>query len=441
LLARIKTEVHAQCRAVEQRQRQVEQARQRLAQGEFSLALGLADDLGASVAQQLQQDANLRQRDFQSACQRARQALDWQAWPDAVAGVLDAGRLRPHDDQYAALRHELIAGLQCQLETAMRDGRLDRAQHHLGWLNELGLDNSTLGTSRRVWQECARAVAEIRRADYAAAGRLLRAARQLLGEAAWLDEAIRTLTSMAEGQDQLWGGPLGLVLDASELQQTAAQRSPRLRNGHGLQRPASSQDHYGRGEKDAAAMWDAGFVLHVGSAQSALVVTRPRIKIGPVTRSQPVDIPLVGAGSAATVVIERLEDDYFLRADEPVQVNSQRVTTKLLSHGDKIVLGERAGLLFQLPCPASNSAVLEVVGARLPRADTRHVVLLSDTLVVGPHRQSHLMNSSLPDTLVIQGRSGGLAARVGAEHVSLPWGQTVEVAGLPVTVIPSARTA
>ncbi|MFO0914930.1 MAG: hypothetical protein U0795_18365 [Pirellulales bacterium] len=438
LIARITAAAEAQRQAVHQRQRTVEQARQRLARGEYSLAIGMVQDLGESVARQLQQDADVRQRDFQGACQKARRALDWQAWPEAVDAVADAGRLQSRDERYVALRRELIRLLQEHLDQSLREGRLDRTQNFLNWLTELDVDGETLGTWRRAWHECTRAVREIQQANYSAAARQLRAARQLLGEVSWLDEAIRTVAAMAEGQDQLWSGPLGLVLDSANLQQTAMLPAPRA--GAGPRRSILPRvGEVAGGEREAAM--SAGFVLHVGSAQGVWVVDRSCVRIGPMGRSQAVDIPLMGAGSAASIVIERLEEDYFLRSEVPVQVNGQGVTHKLLRHGDKIVLGERAGLLFSLPCPASNSAVLEVVGARLPRADTRHVVLLGDTLVVGPHRQAHLLNSSLTETLVIQARSGQLAARVGDHQIELPWGQTVEVGGMPVTVIPGSRPA
>src|SRR5207244_2143048 len=95
------------------------------------------------------------------------------------------------------------------------------------------------------------------------------------------------------------------------------------------------------------------------------------------------------------VTIERVEEDYFLTAEKPVQVNGAPVRRKLLAGGDQIALSPRCRIKFELPHPASTSAVLTLSGARLPSSDARRVILLDRAMVLGPGANAHMRADGL----------------------------------------------
>ena len=163
------------------------------------------------------------------------------------------------------------------------------------------------------------------------------------------------------------------------------------------------------------------FIIRVDGVGSFLVLRSPRVTIGPVSSSRMPDVGLVADPGLPVATIERLDDDYFVRAAQLVAVNDRSAVGdagRLLATGDRVALSPRCRLAFHLPSPASTSAVLELTGSRLPMADVRRVILMDRDLIIGPHagadashgsvgraRRNRPAPSRRPAVLRVQGRS------------------------------------
>ena len=77
-------------------------------------------------------------------------------------------------------------------------------------------------------------------------------------------------------------------------------------------------------------------------------------------------------------------EDYFLVAHGPVRVNRRVVTRTLLRDGDRVVLGEKAKLVFHKPSVKSGTAVLKLSHRCRLAQDVSAVVLFHDTCLIGP---------------------------------------------------------
>jgi len=114
--------------------------------------------------------------------------------------------------------------------------------------------------------------------------------------------------------------------------------------------------------------------------------------------------------------IERAEDDYFIRSSSPIRVNDVTTTNKLLIDGDRIALSPRCRMKFHIPNPASTTAMLVLSGARLGRADVRHIILMDRDILIGPSGGNHILAESLDETVTIYAQNGRLLCKA-AEKV------------------------
>ena len=150
------------------------------------------------------------------------------------------------------------------------------------------------------------------------------------------------------------------------------------------------------------------FLLQVDGAGSFLVVRGAAVSVGPVSSSRLCDVGLLARANLPVALIERLDDDYVLRSDGDVRVNDQPVTSRLLAPGDRIALGSRCTLKYRLPNAASTSALLDLTGAKLPRADVRKVILLDRSIILGPGKTGHIRADELDRPAVLHVRDGEL---------------------------------
>jgi hypothetical protein len=136
-------------------------------------------------------------------------------------------------------------------------------------------------------------------------------------------------------------------------------------------------------------------LLWIDGVGGYLVCLKSRISLG---RAQPgtnVDVPVLADISRLHAELHRDAEGYVIEAHKPVCVNGKALNRGPLQDGDRVTLGNSLQLLFRLPVPLSGSARLDIVsGHRLPTA-VDGVLLMADTLVLGPSSQSHVQ---APDT-------------------------------------------
>src|SRR5204863_6259859 len=81
---------------------------------------------------------------------------------------------------------------------------------------------------------------------------------------------------------------------------------------------------------------------------------------------------------------------YVIESTRALQVNGQSAPKALLRPGDRVTLGAACQFLFQVPVPLSTTARLELVsGHRLPLS-VDGILLMAETLVLGPGPQAHV---------------------------------------------------
>jgi hypothetical protein len=157
-------------------------------------------------------------------------------------------------------------------------------------------------------------------------------------------------------------------------------------------------------EPDSAA--EQGMVLQIDGVGSFLIFTGSSLSVGPMTSPKRPAIGLLADPNLPTLKICRCEDDYFVSGPKPSQEGG--ATGRLLADGDRIVLSDRCYLKFNLPNRASATAVLTLVGVRLPRCDIQSILLADRDILIGPTKGHHIRAVLMERTLVLMVRQGKL---------------------------------
>jgi tetratricopeptide (TPR) repeat protein len=153
------------------------------------------------------------------------------------------------------------------------------------------------------------------------------------------------------------------------------------------------------------------FFLWIDGVGGYLVCLGSRVTIGQATPDAYVDIPLFADVSRQHATLVRDAEGYMLEATRPLMVNGHKVDRTLLQNGDRVTLGTSCQLSFVQAVPVSTSARIEVVsGHRLPLT-VEGVLLMADTLVLGPGPQAHVVMPELDQPLVLYRQKDGLAMR------------------------------
>lgn len=153
------------------------------------------------------------------------------------------------------------------------------------------------------------------------------------------------------------------------------------------------------------------FVLQVDGVGSFIVFRDARVTVGPISSSARPMLALMADPNLPVILIERMEGDYFVRSQTPVEVNGQAVTEKLLADGDRITLSPRCSIRFHLPNPASTTAVLTVTGARLSRPDIKQLILMDRDILIGPYANDHIRTEQLKEPVALFAQNGRLLCR------------------------------
>jgi hypothetical protein len=155
------------------------------------------------------------------------------------------------------------------------------------------------------------------------------------------------------------------------------------------------------------------YLLWVDGVGGFLVCMGNRVTIGQATPESHVDIPLYADVSRLHASLTRDSEGYLLEATRPVQVNGRTVERALLRSHDRLTLGNGCQIQFSQPVPVSATARLDVrSGHRLALA-VDGILLMADTLVLGPGSQAHVTIPDLDQAVILFRQKDGLAVRYG----------------------------
>jgi hypothetical protein len=152
-------------------------------------------------------------------------------------------------------------------------------------------------------------------------------------------------------------------------------------------------------------------LLWVDSVGGYLVCLDDHVTLGRSDATTLADIPLLGDVSRRHATISRSGDGYLIQAIQPTFVNGKPIETALLRDGDVIRLGGSVELGFRVPNAASATARLDLLSRhRLPLA-VDAVILMAETCILGPGKQSHIPAARFTAPVVIYRQGGSLWCR------------------------------
>jgi len=151
---------------------------------------------------------------------------------------------------------------------------------------------------------------------------------------------------------------------------------------------------------------DQCLILEIDGVGSFLIFIGGSVSVGPISSPRRPSLGLMADPNLPTVKICRCEDDYFVSGPKPAQEG--QATGRLLADGDQITLSDRSYLKFHLPNRASTTAVLTLMGVRLPRCDVQSIILADHDILIGPTKGHHIRAVLLDRTVVMLVREGRL---------------------------------
>jgi hypothetical protein len=151
--------------------------------------------------------------------------------------------------------------------------------------------------------------------------------------------------------------------------------------------------------------------LWIDGVGGFLVCLGSRVTIGQATPDAYVDVPLFADVSREHAVIRRDAEGYVLEALRPVQVNGQAAEKALLRPNDRITLGTSCQLQFRQPVPVSTTARLDLTSGQRLSLSVDGVLLMADTLVIGPGEHAHVSVPDLKQAVVLFRNKDGLGVR------------------------------
>jgi tetratricopeptide (TPR) repeat protein len=153
------------------------------------------------------------------------------------------------------------------------------------------------------------------------------------------------------------------------------------------------------------------YLLWVDGVGGYLICMGNRLVLGQAGLEGRADIPLVADIARLHAVLTRDTEGTVIEAMRDLRVNGRPVTRALLRANDRLTLGATCQLQFRLPVPVSTTIRLDVTsGHRLPLA-LDGVLLMSETLLLGPGPQAHVVVPNLTQTIVLFRNKDGLGLR------------------------------
>lgn len=153
------------------------------------------------------------------------------------------------------------------------------------------------------------------------------------------------------------------------------------------------------------------YLLWIDGIGGYLVCLSHRLTLGQANPEADVDIPLLADVSRHHATLQRDTEGYFLEAIRKTQVNGQATEKVLLRSADRITLGSSCQMQFWQPVPVSASARLDLVSGHRFLHPVDSVLMMADTLLIGPGPQAHVVMPDLTQPLVLYRQKTSLAVR------------------------------
>lgn len=154
------------------------------------------------------------------------------------------------------------------------------------------------------------------------------------------------------------------------------------------------------------------FLLWVDGVGGYLVCLGNDVLLGQAVANGSVDVPILGDLSRQHATIRREGENYLVVPLQPIRVRGQLVRqATLLRDGDELSLGEQVKVRFRQPHVLSASARLEWVSRHRSQPSADGVILMAESLVLGPDQQNHVVCRNWSHDVVLYRRDGQLFCR------------------------------
>ena len=389
----------------------VAQARQHIQDGWLSAGeqiLNGTDD-NDSQAGIVRQQAEVARLQIGQAIKKVEQALGRNDLDGAIEIALKAGVLGHQGHEVVELVSKLRSLAIKRIRENLIEGRMNMAQSFWQRVSPIADGCGEISELGRVLAQCRQA------AEYIAAGRpreavpLLRKVKSVCPSAKWLTPLTDQARQAADLLDELAASPISpdITDDGQQMTEDKEQKTDEISNVENKQ-PRSIED---TSSGVRVSSLPSKFILQMDGIGSFIVLRDGRVTVGPVSSSAQPTVGLMADPNLPVATIERAEDDYFIRSTRPVRVNDATTTNKLLVNGDRIGLSPRCGMRFNIPNPASTTAILSLSTARLGRADVRQIILMDRDILIGPNTGSHIHAESADETITLFVQNGRLLCK------------------------------
>jgi len=415
----------------QRRSYKVNQAKRQIQDGWLSVGEQILDETDDNDGQMgmVMQQANVVRLQLNEAIAKADQALRRNDLDCAIDIFLQAGVTNNKNDKVTELVSRLRSLAVQQIRDNFNNGRIDRARYLWQKVSPIANGTSEISELGSALSQCRKA------AEYVAAGRpreavsLLRKVKVICPSAKWLAPVTEYTQKAAELLDELAASPLGLDIGSGlpDEKDTGGEQIEKFPVGDSIKSPAGRREMNNAG---ADSSLPSKFVMQMDGIGSFLVLRDRCITVGPISSSARPTVGLMADPNIPVATIERVQDDYFIRSTSPIRVNEITTTNKLLIDGDHIVLSPRTRMKFHIPNPASTTAILDLSGARLGRADIRRIILMDRDILIGPAAGNHILAESLERTVAIYAQNNRLLCKAGEKVLvdDTPVGSTAGLA-------------
>jgi tetratricopeptide (TPR) repeat protein len=347
------------------------------------------------------QQANLARIQIDEVIAKSQQALQKGDLENAVEIIRQAGIADNKNEKVIEMIFKIKTAAIEKIRNDFDNGRVDLARSM--WEKMLPIANGTSDMSElgMVFNYCRKASECLACHKPRESVSLLKKIKVICPNAGWLNSAIEQSLKAADILDELAASPLGLEMDSDSKENDGLYGKPVKRTVSHDEPTSPGIPNKVSGNPHKEFSLSSKFVMHVDGIGGFLVLRENKVTIGPVSSSVQPMVGLMADPNLPVAAIERIDDDYFIRSSSPIHVNNVAVTDKLLADGDHIALSARCSMKFHIPNPASATAVLQLSGSRLGRADIRQVILMDRDILIGQNRGNHIQAESLEETITL----------------------------------------
>jgi tetratricopeptide (TPR) repeat protein len=348
------------------------------------------------------------------------------AWND----LLRAEQMAPAAEPVRNLRSSLMADGVTEVRRLFAGGAADRAVETAARLREHGVSDSEVASLEEAAKEWMRGREQADRGEFAQALVALERAGRLVPGNQALAAFLRAVKERQEGfpaalAELHAAAGAGRWQDVVRLAEQVLAAAPnhaearRLRSQAWRSLEAVTEAgaptrpepmHAPGGPPDQYHLWIDG----VGGY---LICLGNKITFGQAVPDARVDVPIFADVSRHHATLTRDPEGYSIQAVRTVQVNGKTVERALLHAGDRITLGTACQFVFRQPVPLSASAVLELVSGHRLRLAVNAIVLMADTVVLGPGPQAHVLMPDLRQPVILYRHKDGLGIRCPGDAV------------------------